>query len=86
MQQATHDITSRAPLMVRIKHARALLGGISNTTIWKWIAEGHVEVVYVNKMPFVTTDSINKLAAATRGLRTKSAAQRVQDSSSKRRA
>ena len=69
MQQTAHEIIGRAPLMVRIKHARALLGGISNTTIWKWIAEGHVDVVYVNKMPFVTIDSINKLATAARGLR-----------------
>ena len=65
MQQTIHDITSRTPLMVRIKHARALLGGISNTTIWKWIGQGRLEVVYVNRMPFITARSINALVTNT---------------------
>ncbi len=85
MQQTAHEIIGRAPLMVRIKHARALLGGISNTTIWKWIAEGHVEIIYVNKMPFITINSINKLATAPHGLRAEGKGQRHRNSSSKRR-
>lgn len=67
MQTIDNGVSGQAPLMVRIKPARALLGHISNTTIWKWIGEGRVEIVYVDKMPFVTVESIHKLvASATR--------------------
>ena len=68
MQEANNEVAGRSPLMVRIKVARGLLGNISNTTLWKWIGEGRVEVVYVGKCPFVTIDSIHKLVAdAPRG-------------------
>ena len=63
MQPTNHNIMDAPPLMVRIKRARGLLGNISNTTVWKWIGEGRVEIVYVDKMPFVTVDSIHKLIA-----------------------
>ena len=65
MMPIVNDATARTPLMVRIKHARALLGGISNTTIWKWIGQGRLEVVYVNRMPFITARSINALVTNT---------------------
>lgn len=50
-------------LIVRPKRARRLLGGIAESTLWKWVRNGEFDVVRVGHLTFITLVSLRAFIA-----------------------
>jgi excisionase family DNA binding protein len=49
------------PLLYKLQDACAVLGGISEATLWRWIAAGEVESVRLGRRRMIKAASIERI-------------------------
>jgi hypothetical protein len=58
-----HNSSELKPLLVSVRDARKLLGGIGHNTFWKLAREGAFEIVGSSRKRFVVVTSIERYVA-----------------------